>query len=219
MSHHRRGTYSAELAYAALMRNRRPRSSRIVPIVGLLALLGGAAWVVNRFAPDNKEHDSSDGMTRVKRVLATQAQTQQVYDFFKHPERLPEVMPMLEGVTANGRQSTWVVKLGGETKSLSMHLHDDQPGQRLTWRTGDDAPAQLSLTLSLEPMPFDRGTAMQLVLEFDAPAKPLFGKVAKLALQDVLLKTRALLETGEVPTTKGQPSGRGEARASAGGAV
>jgi uncharacterized membrane protein len=210
MSRHRRGTYHAELAYAGLLN--RSRHSSLVPVIGLLALLGGAAWLVNRFAP-NKEQSSSDGTTRVKRVLAAQVPAQTVYDFFRHPERLSEVIPTLEHVVTNGDDSTWTAKMGEETKQWSMRLQDDRPGQGLTWHTASDAAMQLALIVQIQALPFERGTNIQLVLEFDARARSLFGPIAKHGLQEVLLKTRALLETGETPTTKGQATGQNKVRA------
>ena len=61
----------------------------------------------------------------------------------------------------------------------------------------------------------DRGTVVRVRLQYNPPAGKLGAAVAWLSgeepglqIHDDLRRFKALLETGEIPTTEGQPSGR-----------
>jgi uncharacterized membrane protein len=180
----------------------RPRSK--LPIGVTLALLGGAAFIAVRAIQAQKK---SSGHSGIERVLAMQVSMHDIYTFFRHPERFPQVMPFLESIRMEGDEAIWSAKIGDKLTGWRMRLEEDRPSEHIVWNAVPDASLKLRLEVSLEPLPTGRGNAVRLKVDSDTMAQSLFGGVAKRVVQDVLLKTRALLEAGEVPTTEGQPHG------------
>lgn len=85
------------------------------------------------------------------------------------------------------------------------------------WESEDGAGFKYSVGLILERAPGDRGTIARMMVMYDTLAGDLVGMVEKLFGKDAdilskknLNRLQAFCETGHVPTTKGQPSGRDE---------
>ena len=81
---------------------------------------------------------------------------------------------------------------------------------------------QLSTTMSVMPAPADFGTAVSLFVEFHLPGGAITETVAKmvgmsphLLAGKTLYRLKALLEAGEIPTLRNNPSTRDESREAA----
>ncbi len=193
-----------------------PRHSGL-PVGITLALLGGAAFIAIKLI--QQQQKASSNAHGVERVLAMQASMHDIYEFFRHPERFSQVMPFLESVRMDGDEAVWNAKIGDKILGWRMRLEEDRPSESLVWNTTADAPLKLRLEVRLEPLPTGRGTAVRLLVDTDTMAQSMLGGVAKRVVQDILLKIRALLEAGEVPTTKGQPHGSQGGMVSSGAAA
>jgi uncharacterized membrane protein len=182
------------------------RSALTVGAVGVgLVLLGGAAYLAYRAF--NQAKAKSSAAHGIERVLAMNATMHDLYEVFRHPERLTAAMPFIERIRMDGEESVWAAKLGDKPLEWRMRLEEDRPSEGLVWSSLPDSPLKLRLKIELEPLPTGRGNAVRMTLDTDTVAQSLLGPVAKRVVQEILLKTRALLEAGEVPTTKGQPHG------------
>ncbi len=83
-------------------------------------------------------------------------------------------------------------------------LHDFE----IKWQNKPDSAFQASLTFRLEPALLNRGTLVFAEAVFlNLPRKD---EEPSTLVGIFLRRMKALLETGEIPTTKGQPSGREE---------
>ncbi|EMA31439.1 YgaP-like transmembrane domain [Halobiforma nitratireducens] len=104
----------------------------------------------------------------------------------------------------------------GRTLEWEATLVEDDPGERLRWRSLEGAPIDYECAISFRPAPGDRGTAVELELQYDPPGGPLgdavlsrFGTPMDLIAGESLRRFKSLAETGEIPTVEGNPSGRG----------
>ena len=78
----------------------------------------------------------------------------------------------------------------------------------IQWKNQATATVQGTLSFSLKKAPANRGTILSAVATFE---KLKSHDEEPSDLMNVFLKRmKALIETGEIPTTKGQPSGRDE---------
>jgi uncharacterized membrane protein len=129
-----------------------------------------------------------------------------VYRFWRDLSNLPRVMPHLDSVQVlDESQSHWIAKgPGGSRIEWDTEVIDDQPGERLAWRSVDGAAIYSAGSVELHPLGA-RGTRMRIELLCDAPSDSLGLAIARLFGRDpefgVRLDLRALerlLERGEM---------------------
>lgn len=140
-----------------------------------------------------------------------------LYAFWKNIENLPRFMRHLESVSATGeRTSHWIAKApAGTTVEWDAEIVEDQPGERIGWRTLPDSEVMHEGRVTFEPAPGGRGTVVRTDLLYRPPAgkvgvqiAKLFGEEPRRQINDDLRRLKQLIETGEVATTLGQPSGK-----------
>ena len=158
------------------------------------------------------------GTRRVERVLTIRRSADELYEVWRDFERLPSFMHNLVSVTEDGRRSTWVVKAPGGTISWDAELTDERPPKRLAWRTLEGADVMHRGSVRFTPATQGIGTEVYVALEWDPPAGVLGAAVAKVLgddparqLKEDLWRFKQLVETGHVPTTRGQPCGHEQA--------
>lgn len=128
-----------------------------------------------------------------RRVLTIGRPLEEVRALFGDPERLGRVLA--EPYTAD--PTPWTAEV--------QHVADTSV--RFTARSGQEPPLGASGTVRLQPAPQDLGTEVVLELHLDAPAL-----AAGAAAHKALRRAKALAETGEIPSTTDNPSGRHEPR-------
>ena len=123
-----------------------------------------------------------------------------------------------EGATQSRRRSHWVAKpVAGQQVEWTAEIVEDRPGERISWRTVDGADVPNAGTVFFERAPGDRGTLVTVEMSYEPPAGAIGLGVAKLLGQDPesrvredLRRFKRIMETGDLITTQGQPSGRTE---------
>ena len=96
----------------------------------------------------------------------------------------------------------------------SVQVTRDVPSAELAWRATRGEELMHFGSLALRDAPGGRGTIVSVRLEYlprggslGAALSHLTGRSPQRVLADKLRRARSLLETGEVPTTNGQPTG------------
>jgi uncharacterized membrane protein len=152
-----------------------------------------------------------------QRSVAINRSVDELYRFLRKLENLPRVLSHLETVRQiDDRRSHWVAKSpAGTTLEWDVVITEDEPGKRLAWRSVQDADLAARGAIELRPLAAGRGSAVKVSLEFDPPGgaigaafAKLFSAVPEVQLSSDLRRLKQLLETGEIATTEGQPSGR-----------
>lgn len=153
----------------------------------------------------------------VTETVTINATPEVVYQFWRNLENLPLFMRHIESVSeTNDRISHWVATApAGTSVEWDSELIDDQPGRRLGWRTLPDSEVTHEGMVSFEPAPGERGTVVRVDMLYRPPAGKVGVKIARLfgeepgvQVKEDLRRLKQLLETGEVASTLGQPSGR-----------
>ncbi len=139
------------------------------------------------------------------RIAATILQpVETVYEFWRRLDSHPEVF-----------QRVAAQRVNGETLSTrKLELVEERPNELLRWQTRPDAPVRARGAARFRPAPAGRGTEVQL----DVVAQPRGGGLGELfrnalghdpepRLRTLLMRSKQLLEAGEVATTEGQPRG------------
>jgi uncharacterized membrane protein len=153
----------------------------------------------------------------VTQTVTINSTPNELYEFWKNLENLPLFMEHLESVSMTGeRTSHWVAKApAGTSVEWDSEIVDDQPDRRIGWRTLPDSEVTHEGMVTFEPAPGGRGTIVRVEMLYRPPAgrvgaqiARLFGEEPALQINDDLRRLKQLLETGEVATTIGQPTGK-----------
>lgn len=106
---------------------------------------------------------------------------QQVYDYWRKLENLPQIMSHLESVTTlDDRRSRWVAKAPmGTHVEWEAEIVNDKPGERIGWHSLPGATVDNAGSVQFEAMP-NGSTRVHVALSYRPPAGPLGAAVAKL---------------------------------------
>jgi uncharacterized membrane protein len=103
----------------------------------------------------------------------------------------------------------------GTRLEWDAEIVEDRPGTLIAWRSREGAQVPNAGGVRFEPAPGGRGTRVTAELTYQPPGGHAGALVAKvlgrdpaLQLREALRRFKQLMETGEIATTEGQPSGR-----------
>jgi uncharacterized membrane protein len=153
----------------------------------------------------------------VVRAATIQRSIEDLYNFWRDPTNLPQVMSYIESVQVTGpNRAHWTIKLpGGKKAEFDVEVYTDIPNEVISWRSlpGSEIPNAGSVRFNAAPA--GRGTEVHLTLEFVPPGGPLgqailklFGEAPAQYVGQFLREFKQVMETGEKATTEGQTSGR-----------
>jgi len=158
---------------------------------------------------------------RVQRSLTIRRSPQDLYAFWRNAENTPLYIPLIESVhKIDERRSHWIATSPiGQRMEWDVEITQDQPGRLIGWQVYNKASIGNGGNISFREAPRQRGTITTLEVDFvghkglqNTLEIPVIGKVTGLFLESWVLETlrcfKALMETGEVPTLTGQPTGR-----------
>jgi uncharacterized membrane protein len=140
----------------------------------------------------------------------------ELYRFWRDLENLPIVMSHLKEVRCvDPVRSHWVVEGPLGDVEWDAEIHTEQENEFISWRALPGSLIDTAGTVHFLDAPGNRGTEVTVVLRYDSPGGQvgdalarLFKKSPKDQIREDLRRFKQLAEAGEVPTTKGQPSGR-----------
>ena len=149
-------------------------------------------------------------------AMSVQRPAQELYDYWHDLTNLPRFMENVVQITDHGDGSShWIVKgPAGVRVEWDAEIIHDADGKTISWRSlgGDIEHAG---SVRFVPAPGDASaTHVRANIEYVPPAGRLSHKLATLLgqspendLKEDLRRFKALMETGEVSTTEGQPVG------------
>ena len=139
----------------------------------------------------------------------------EVYRFWRNFENLPQFMQHLESVSAREEGiSHWIAKgPGGVNVEWDARIINEIDNKLIAWQSLEGSTIATAGSVNFDETP--RGTRVRVHLQYSPPGGKLGAAVAwlsgeepNLQVREDLRRFKALLETGEIPTTAGQPSGR-----------
>jgi uncharacterized membrane protein len=142
---------------------------------------------------------------------------EELYRFWRRLENLPTVMSHLEEVLPlDETRSRWRVKAPlGMSVEWEAQITEDRPFELISWRSLPDSQIRTEGTVRFTDAPDGRGCEVHVRLSYQPPfgsagaaLARLWGEEPRLQVRDDLRRLKQLLETGQVPSTRGQSSGR-----------
>ena len=142
----------------------------------------------------------------------------ELYSFWRELENLPRFMKHLESViTLSSGISRWVAKgSAGEVVEWDAEIYNEKENELISWRSLPGSDFVNAGTVRFEPAPGGRGTIVRVTMNYNVPGGRVTAALARLLGQapdqiiaNDLRRLKQIMETGEVATIEGQPSGRG----------
>jgi uncharacterized membrane protein len=142
---------------------------------------------------------------------------QECYEFWRNVSNMTRISPMVESVTVlDDRTSRWLIRSPlGNAIEWDSKITGDTPGERISWQSVDGGGLYHAGVVRFEPSTGNRGTLVTISVHYRVPGGAAAEGVAKLLgadprseVREDLRRFKQLLETGEISTTRGQPSGR-----------
>jgi uncharacterized membrane protein len=141
---------------------------------------------------------------------------EELYRFWRNLENLPRFMRHLDSVErVTDTISRWRAKgPGGTTVEWEAEINNEVPNKVIGWRSLENADVVSAGSVNFDQSGRGRGTRVTVHLQYSPPGGKigasiarLFGKDAETEIREDLRRFKQLIETGEVPTTEGQPRG------------
>jgi len=160
---------------------------------------------------------SGEGV-KVIRACTINRSAAELFAFWRNLENLPRFMINLVSVTqTTPTRSHWVAR-GSRNKTIEWDavIINEHPNEMIAWKTAEESEFRHAGSIRFQPAPGGRGTEVVVSLEYDPLHSDvkiltrLFGKKPKDSVSQDLGRFKALMETGEIPSTAGQPVGSGK---------
>jgi uncharacterized membrane protein len=190
-------------ALALLGLSRRSKSGLAV------AAIGGAVAFAGYKASQPRDLDASA-------TLTLNTTPEDAYRFWRNFEIFPQFMKHLERVTVQSdRRSRWsAIGPLGTRVEWTAEVTSEREGRSLSWRSLPGSDIDMEGSVEFSPATGNRGTTVRVRMRYSAPNTPVGATFAKLLgkdpgflMQQDMRRMKALIETGEVPTTQGQSHG------------
>jgi uncharacterized membrane protein len=156
---------------------------------------------------------------KVTRACTVRKSAEELFQFWRNLENLPKFMQNVVSISKiSDVESRWRVRApGGKTVEWDAVIFNEEANRFIAWRTREGSDVPNAGSVRFEPQP-DGTTTVKVALEYEPPVgkfasflAKLFGKEPNIQVAQDLARFKALMETGEIPTTKGQPVGEAQA--------
>lgn len=142
----------------------------------------------------------------------------ELYHAWRTLTDLPRFIDTLESVTPiDDTRSRWVAKApAGQTAEWEAVITEDVPDRSIVWRSVEESDIKTAGVISFTPLDHDRGTIVEVIVEYVPPFGALGAALSKVTGDDpqtqvrrAVHRFRQVMETGEAAVQKGQPAGAG----------
>ncbi|HPL63091.1 MAG: SRPBCC family protein [Syntrophales bacterium] len=153
---------------------------------------------------------------KVERSVTIDRPAQELYSVWRNLESLPCFIDHLESVKViNPARSHWIAKgPAGMRLEWDAVITAEKEGEEIAWRSVEGSQVETEGSVLFRSAPGNRGTEINVSFEYRPPAGPvgaafarLLGRSPSSAVLEGLRHFKQYMETGEIPTTEGQPKG------------
>ena len=200
-------------------RTRRGRiSAAITAVAGVTLLDVICARLLSRsrrYRQVTRRRLSATRGIRIQKSVAINSSPSELYRFCRDPSNLSKIVNNLHSVTEIAdRRWRWSAKdSAGKNIHWLTQIVEERADELISWRTLDSEPLENSGSIRLIPGLDGRGTIVRVEMLFRPMQRvgtflQMLRVHPEFVAAEALRRLKALMETGEIPTTNGQPSGR-----------
>jgi uncharacterized membrane protein len=155
----------------------------------------------------------------VKRAVTVNRPRAELYQMWRDFENLPRFMQHLESVQvedADSGRSHWVAKGPlGKNIEWDAEVIEERENELMVWKSLPGSLVESMGRVEFADAPGGRGTIVQVSMQYNPPAGSLgaafakiLGKEPGVQIKEDLRRFKQIMETGEISTVEGQPSGQ-----------
>ncbi len=146
---------------------------------------------------------------------------EEVYSFWRNLENLPRFLRHIHSVRQiDSLHSHWIIQgPSGKMVEWDAEINNDEPNKLIGWRSLPGSEVDTAGSVHFKPAPRDRGTEVQIELQYKPAGGVLGALFAKLLgsdpakqIREDLRRLKQVMETAEFATTEGQPNGKNPIR-------
>ena len=165
---------------------------------------------------DTRRELGGPGGTHVEESVTINRPIEELYRFWRNLENLPQFMQHLESVERiTDTLSRWRARgPRGKIVEWNAEIINEVPNQVIGWRSIEGSDVVSAGSVNFDDAGPGRGTKVTVHMQYTPPGGKIGAAVAKLLGRDAateiredLRRFKQMVETGEVPTNKGQPRG------------
>ena len=165
---------------------------------------------------DTRRALSGSAGTHVEESVTINRPIEELYRFWRNLENLPQFMHHLESVErVTDTLSRWrALGPGGKRVEWNAEIINEVPNKVIGWRSIEGSDVISAGSVNFDDAGPGRGTRVQVHLQYSPPGGKVGAAVARLLGHDAateiredLRRFKQILETGEVPSTRGQSGG------------
>lgn len=186
---------------------------------GVLTAIAGGGLVYHGATSQSsiQEKAGMNQTIKVEKTVTINKPAAELYRFWNNFENLPTFMKHLKSVQVlDQTRSHWIANAPlGSSVEWDAQIVNDQENKLIAWTSIEGAEIDNSGFVRFQPATGGRGTEVKVVIEYNPPGggiaaaiAKLFGEEPEIQIGEDLHRFKQLMETGELPTNKGQPSGR-----------
>lgn len=214
---------AAGLAMIYYLLTRRPNRNLSLPLsleAGYMIYRGATGHCVIYQMMEIDRSELGNRGIQVQRSVTVNLPRAQLYRIWRNFENLPRFMKHLQRVDVDeatgGKLSHWVAKAPfGREVEWQAEMTEDQENETIAWRSRPGSTVQSEGRVQFADAPGRKGTIITVSMRYNPPAGSMGAAIAKLVgkepgqqLRDDLRHFKQIMETGEVASVEGQPSGR-----------
>jgi uncharacterized membrane protein len=210
-------------AYGEREDDRSGNPAKALALVGIGALAATAiGFSIDRRVRQSRPEDDAPERTALYTRVGDHALTgrtvtinkpaSELYAFFRDFQNLPQVMENLvrvEPVSGHKDRNVWVIRApAGQTVECETEVSEDREGELIAWRSVEGSQIETSGHVRFRDAPANRGTEVELVIDYKPPLGAAGRAVALLFQREPHVQSRRdlkrfkmLMETGELATS------------------
>ncbi len=179
-----------------------------------VALAAAGGYLIYRAATSQQNGQRN---VHVQRSFTIMKPVAEVFAYWRDFQNLPNIMTHLENVEVrDNRHSRWTaVGPMGLKVEWDAEIVDERENEFIVWRSVEGADIENRGSVQFFPTLSGAATEISVAIDYCPPGgmlgakfAQLFGRNPEQQVREDLRAFKALMETGEIPTTEGQPHGK-----------
>jgi uncharacterized membrane protein len=144
---------------------------------------------------------------KIEQITTIAKPPEELYQFWRNPENLPQVMIHIQSVVRTGPEhSHWVAKgPAGTTIEWDAEVIHDEPNALIAWQSLPDSLIRQAGSVNFKELEAGRGTEVKLTVEYRPAGGPigagityLLGQDPRRQIAEELQRFKQLMESGEL---------------------